>query len=69
MGRRGRPPKYLDEEILLGRILGLWREKGDVLTFSEIHREFVRMGLVSSIKYRANSNKGICKKFGYISLF
>jgi len=55
--RKGRPPKYLDEEILLGRILGLWREKGDVLTFSEIHREFVRMGLVSNVRYRANTRR------------
>ncbi|RLE58284.1 MAG: hypothetical protein DRN53_08555, partial [Thermoprotei archaeon] len=51
---KGRPPKYLSE-ILLNRILSLWWEKGDVLKFNEIHREFVRMGVVSNIKYRGNT--------------
>ena len=45
--RRGRYPKYLGKELLLNRILSLWRERGDILTFSEIHKEFVRMGIVS----------------------
>jgi len=51
---KGRPPKYLSE-ILLNRILSLWWEKGDVLKFNEIHREFVRRGVVSNIKYRGNT--------------
>ncbi len=46
----------------------MWQEKGDVLTFNEIHKEFVRMGIVSNIKYRANTRrilKRLVKK-GYL---
>jgi len=56
MGRRGRR-SGLEEEIFLGRLLSLWREKGDVLTFSEVHEAFVSMGVVSNIKYRSNTRR------------
>jgi len=52
-GRRS----ILEEQIMLSRILSLWRKKGDVLSFKEIHAAFVEMGIVSNIKYRGNTRR------------
>ncbi|WFO74935.1 type IV toxin-antitoxin system AbiEi family antitoxin domain-containing protein [Desulfurococcaceae archaeon MEX13E-LK6-19] len=54
--KKGRP-SFLEEQIVLSRILSLWHEKGDVLTFNEIHKEFVKMGIISNIKYRGNTRR------------
>lgn len=54
--RRGRL-STLEEQVILGKILSLWRKKGDVLTFKEIHEEFVRMGIVSNIKYKGSTRR------------
>ncbi len=41
----------------LNKILGIWREKGESLTFSEIHKEFVKLGIVSNEKYKASTHR------------
>ena len=57
-----------EEQITLSRVLSLWHEKGDVLTFKEIHEEFVRMGIISNIRYRSNTRRILKRliKRGYI---
>jgi len=58
--RRGRP-SYLENELRISRIIkilvDLQRRKGDILRFSDIHEEFVKAGIVSSIKYRGNTRR------------
>ena len=67
LARKGRLSGF-EEQVVLSQILSLWYKKGDTLKFKEIHKEFVRMGLVSNIKYRGNTRrilKRLIKK-GYL---
>ncbi len=50
--RKGRP-SYLENEWRISRIINvladLQQRKGDVLRFSDIHEEFVKAGIVSTL--------------------
>ena len=41
--------------LYLNRILSIWKKKGNILSFSEVHKEFVRLGIVSDVRYKAST--------------
>ncbi len=57
---RGRP-SYIEGEWRITRIInalaGLQQRKGDILRFKDIHEEFVKTGIVSSVKHRGNTRR------------
>jgi len=46
----------------------IWQNKNKILTFTEIHRKFVEMGVVSSMKCKASTSRILKRliKEGYI---
>jgi len=52
--KRGRRT-IVEDNMLINEILSLWDEKGDVLRFMDIHRKFVKVDVVSNIKYKSST--------------